>query len=161
MAPSARTAGGPTRVGSSPSWVAVCGCLAVIGGIFGWSMPAPAAADSGVIYTNAPQGYSSADLGSALLQSLAEKFRFTLAGLDTDREVMQRVAAGRMRDRFWLHRGVDHYPLKILLASARVLCATERLSFSSATSSPGRQCVVDERSNGSWWQKLSSPQKNW
>ena len=93
MAPSARTAGGPTRVAPSPSWVAVCGCLAVIGGIFGWSMPAPAAADSGVIYTNAPQGYSSADLGSALLQSLAEKFRFTLAGLDTDREVMRRVAA--------------------------------------------------------------------
>jgi len=65
----------------------------VIGGIFGASSPAPAAADSGVIYTNAPQGYSSADLGSALLQSLAEKFKFTLAGLDTDREVMERIAA--------------------------------------------------------------------
>jgi hypothetical protein len=93
MAPSARTAGGPTRVAPSPSWVAVCGCLAVIGGIFGASSPAPAAADSGVIYTNAPQGYSSADLGSALLQSLAEKFKFTLAGLDSDREVMERIAA--------------------------------------------------------------------
>jgi hypothetical protein len=65
----------------------------VIGGIFGWSTPAPAAADSGVIYANATQGYSSADLGSALLQSLAEKFKFTLAGADTDREVMERIAA--------------------------------------------------------------------
>src|SRR5713226_5457183 len=70
MAASAGTPGGPTRVAPTPLWVAVGGCLAVIGGIFGLSTPAPAAADSGVIYTNAPQGYSSADLGSALLQSL-------------------------------------------------------------------------------------------
>jgi len=93
MAASARTPGGPTRVAPSPLWVAVGGCLAVIGGILGWSTTVPAAGDSGVIYTNAPQGYSSADLGTALLQSLAEKFKFTLAGLDTDREVMQRIAA--------------------------------------------------------------------
>jgi hypothetical protein len=92
MAASAGTPGGPTRVERSPFWAAVFGCLAMIGGIFGWSALAPAA-DSGVIYTNAPQGYSSADLGSAVLQSLAEKFKFTLAGLDTDREVMQRIAA--------------------------------------------------------------------
>jgi hypothetical protein len=65
----------------------------VVGGILGWSTPAPAGAVSGVIYTNAPQGYSSAELGSTLRQSLAEKFNFTLAGIDTDREVMQRIAA--------------------------------------------------------------------
>jgi len=93
MAASAGTPGGTTRVEPSPFWVAVCGCLAVIGGVFGLSAPAPAAGDSGVIYTNAPQGYSSADLGSALLQSLAAKFKYTLAGVDTDREVMQRIAA--------------------------------------------------------------------
>ncbi len=46
-----------------------------------------------MIYVDAPQGYSSADLGSALLQSLAEKFKFTLAGIDSEREVMQRIAA--------------------------------------------------------------------
>ena len=48
--------------------------------------------------------------------------------------------------------------------SDEVLCATDRLSWISATScaSPSRwrQCVSDERSNGSLWQKLSSPQKN-
>jgi hypothetical protein len=91
MAASAETRGGPTRVGLTALLVAVCGCLAVIGTSF--VSPSPAKADGGAIYVNAPQGYSSADLGSVLLHSLAEKFTFTLAGIDTDREIMQRIAA--------------------------------------------------------------------
>lgn len=46
-----------------------------------------------MIYIDAPQGYSSADLGSRLLQSLAANSKYTLAGADTDRQVMQRIAA--------------------------------------------------------------------
>ena len=50
-----------------------------------------------------------------------------------------------------------------LVLSAPVLCATDRLSWISPTScsSPRRwrQRVIEERSNGSLWQKLSSPQK--
>lgn len=46
-----------------------------------------------------------------------------------------------------------------------VLCATDRLSWIKAAScsSPRRwrQRVNDERSKGSLWQKLSSPQKYW
>ncbi len=78
-------------MGLNPLLVAVCGCLAVIGTSF--VSPSRAKADGGVIYVDAPQGYSSADLGSALLQSLADKFALTLTGIDTDREVMQRIAA--------------------------------------------------------------------
>jgi hypothetical protein len=56
--------------------------------------PSRAQADGGVIYIDAPQGYSSANIGAALLQSLGDNFfEFTLAGGDTEREVMQRVAA--------------------------------------------------------------------
>jgi hypothetical protein len=55
--------------------------------------PAPASADDGVIYVNAAQGYSSADLGSTLLHSLADQFKLTLSRLDGDREIMQRIAA--------------------------------------------------------------------
>jgi hypothetical protein len=91
MAASAGIRGGPTRVGLNTLLVAVCGCLAVIGMSLG--SPSRAKADGGVIYVDAPQGYSSADLGSALLQSLAEQFKFTLAGIDSEREVMQRIAA--------------------------------------------------------------------
>jgi hypothetical protein len=71
--------------------VSALGCVAVIGALF--VMPALAKAGSGVIYTNAPQGYSSADLGSALLHLLGENFKITTTGADSDREVMQRVAA--------------------------------------------------------------------
>ena len=72
---------------------------------------------------------------------------------------------GRMRDRFGLHRGVDHNPFEIPGRQGSGLCATDRLSWISATSCSAprrwRQCVSDERLNGSLWQKLSSPQKNW
>src|SRR6478752_5001425 len=48
---------------------------------------------------------------------------------------------------------------------APVLCANDRLSWISATScsSPSRwrQRVIDDRSNGSRWQKINSPQKYW
>jgi len=63
----------------------------VIGASF--ASPSPAKADGGVIYVNAAQGYSSADLGSTLLQSLGKQFKFTLTDVDTDREVMQQIAA--------------------------------------------------------------------
>jgi len=66
--------------------LAACGCLALIG-------PSPARADDGVIYVNVAQGYSSADLGSALLRSLGREPGFTLAHLDSDREIMRRIAA--------------------------------------------------------------------
>jgi len=91
MAASAGTRGGPASAGLHALRVAVCGGIAAIGASF--VSPAPAKADDGVIYVNAAQGYSSAALGSALLRSLGEQFKFTLAGIDTDREVMQRVAA--------------------------------------------------------------------
>ena len=49
--------------------------------------------------------------------------------------------------------------------SDEVLCATDRLSWISATSwsSPSRwrQRIIDDRTNGSRWQKLNSPQKYW
>jgi hypothetical protein len=92
MAASAGTWGGPARLGPSRSLVAICGCLALIGAPF--VSPSRAQADGGVIYIDAPQGYSSANIGAALLQSLGDNFfEFTLAGGDTEREVMQRVAA--------------------------------------------------------------------
>src|SRR5579863_8870896 len=91
MAASAGTSGGPAckRAG----WIlrVVCGSLAVIAALFGVS--AQASADGGVIYVNAAQGYSSADLGARILHSLGEQFRYSLARLDTDQEVMQRIAA--------------------------------------------------------------------
>ncbi|HEV2337179.1 MAG TPA: hypothetical protein VGS13_16850 [Stellaceae bacterium] len=46
-----------------------------------------------MIYVNAAQGYSSADLGATLLHSLREQFQYSLARLDTDQEVMQRIGA--------------------------------------------------------------------
>src|SRR5216684_2617428 len=91
MAASAATRRGPTHARLNRLSLAVCGCLAVIGAPL--VAPPSAKADSGVIYVNAAQGYSSADLGSALLQSLAEQFKFTLAQINSDREVMQRIAA--------------------------------------------------------------------
>jgi hypothetical protein len=91
MAASAGTSGRPARLALNALLVVVYGCLGVIGTSF--VSPSPAKADDGVIYVAAPQGYSSADLGSALLQSLADQFKFTLAGIDTDRDVMQRIAA--------------------------------------------------------------------
>jgi hypothetical protein len=91
MAASVRMRGGPTRVEPHSLLVAGLGCLAVIGMLF--VGPVRARAASGVIYTNAPQGYSSADLGSVLLQSLSKEFKFTLAGVDSEREVMRRIAA--------------------------------------------------------------------
>jgi hypothetical protein len=67
---------------------------------------------------------------------------------------MTEPRVGPMGDRFWLHRGIDHDPFEIAgPASAPVLCATDRLSWISATScsapSRWRQCVSDERSNRS------------
>jgi hypothetical protein len=91
MAASVRMRGGPTRVAPSSLLFAGLGCLAVIGALF--FTLAPAKAGSGVIYTNAPQGYASADLGSALLHLLGENFKITTAGVDSDRDIMQRVAA--------------------------------------------------------------------
>jgi hypothetical protein len=85
---------------------------------------------------------------------------------------MTQPSVGRMGDRprfregkLGLHCGVDHHPFEIAGRQRPGLCATDGLSWSSATScsSPSRwrQCVNDERSNGSRWQKLSSPQKDW
>jgi hypothetical protein len=67
-------------------FLAICGCPALTGA-------SPAKADDGVIYVNAAQGYSSADLGSALLRSLGRDAGFSLAHLDSDGEIMQRIAA--------------------------------------------------------------------
>src|SRR6266851_2682518 len=86
MAASAATRGGPVRVRLKSLFSAICGCLALIGA-------SAAKADDGVIYVNAAQGYSGADLGSALLRSLGRQSGFTLARLDSDREIMQRIAA--------------------------------------------------------------------
>ena len=91
MAASAATRRGPIRARVTTLFFAVCGALAVTGAPSVWSSPAKA--EGGVIYVNAAQGYSSADLGSALLRSLGEQSNFSLARLDSDREVMQRVAA--------------------------------------------------------------------
>jgi len=91
MAASVRMRGGGPCAEPSSLLVAGLGCLAVIGMLF--AGPARARAEPGVIYTDAPQGYSSADLGSVLLQSLSKEFKFTLAGVDSDREVMRRIAA--------------------------------------------------------------------
>jgi hypothetical protein len=72
-----------------------------------------------------------------------------------------------MGDRFRLDRRVDHDPFEITgrQRSGLVRHRQDRLSWISATSCSAprrwRQCVSDERSNGSLWQKLSSPQKNW
>jgi hypothetical protein len=79
---------------------------------------------------------------------------------------MAQLRVGGMRDRFGLHRAVYHPdPFEIAGCQRAVLCATDMLSWISATSgsplSRWRRCVSDERSNGSLWQKLSSPQKNW
>jgi hypothetical protein len=91
MAASAGTSAASARRGSNRS-VAFCRCLALIGAAF--VLPARAQADAGVIYIDAPQGYSSANIGAALLQSLGENFfEFTLSGGDGEREVMQRIAA--------------------------------------------------------------------
>src|SRR5579863_6444914 len=90
MAASAGTHGGPARMRAGWLWV-TCGSLAVIGVLFGSS--ASASADGGVIYVNAAQGYSSAGLGATLLHSLGQQFKYSLARLDTDQEVMQRIAA--------------------------------------------------------------------
>lgn len=95
MTASVRTPGAPTRVAPNPLLLAGLGCLAAIGLLIvgpAWAQ-SDARTGSGVIYANAPQGYSSADLGSTLLQSLARDFKFTLAGVDSDREAMQRIAA--------------------------------------------------------------------
>src|SRR5260221_7313894 len=93
MAASVKTRGRLTDVEPSSLLVAVSAWLAVIAALLAAPSTAWAQAASGVIYTNAPQGYSSADLGSSLLHSLGENFKFTLAGVDGDRDVMQRVAA--------------------------------------------------------------------
>ena len=91
MAASAATRGVPTRARRRTLFFAVCGGLAAIGASF--VSPSPAQADGGVIYVNAAQGYSSADLASGLLHSLVEQFKFTLADLNGGQEVMQRIAA--------------------------------------------------------------------
>ena len=88
MAASAETPGRLARVTLNTLFAAAWGCLT----ISITPLVSPALADGGVIYVNAPQGYSSTDLGSTLAQSLAKNFRFTLAGTDTDREIMQRIA---------------------------------------------------------------------
>jgi hypothetical protein len=90
MAASAGTSG-VTHPGPSRLTAAVYGCLALIGTLV--SSSARGQSSEGVIYIDAPQGYSSANLGAALLQSLGENFfEYTLAGGDTEREAMQRVA---------------------------------------------------------------------
>jgi hypothetical protein len=90
MAASAATRGVPARIRLKTLFFAICGCLAVIGAPVS---PSAAQADGGVIYVDAAQGYSSADLGAALLQSLAGQFKFSLARITADREIMQRIAA--------------------------------------------------------------------
>src|SRR4030088_1909456 len=55
-----------------------------------------------------------------------------------------------MRDRLRLHGGVDHHPFEVAVASAPLLCATDKLSWTKAPScsSPNRfrQCVSEDRS---------------
>jgi hypothetical protein len=91
MPVSAATQGGAFSVRLTTLSAAIGGSLAIIAASLVSSSPAKA--ESRAIYINASQGYSSADLGAALQQSLAGQFEFTLAGIDTDREIMQRVAA--------------------------------------------------------------------
>src|SRR6266700_3495689 len=57
------------------------------------SAPSGAYSEGAVIYVNAPQGQLRAALGSDLRQSLASKLNYTLAEVDTDQAVMQRIAA--------------------------------------------------------------------
>src|ERR1051326_2442862 len=90
MAASAEPGDGPARAGLRRLLVAVCASLAVIGASYGASVSAQA--DDGVIYVDAAQGYSSADLGATLLHSLADRFKFTLARPDSDRETIERIA---------------------------------------------------------------------
>jgi hypothetical protein len=87
MAVSAATRGGPARARLSALFCAVCLCLAALGS------PLPAKADGGVIYVDAAQGYSSADLGSTLLRSLGDQFNLSVARVASDPEAMQRIAA--------------------------------------------------------------------
>jgi len=54
--------------------------------------PAPAKAEPGAIYVNAPQGYSTADLGSALQRALGDKRNFAVEDLRAAPEVMRRIA---------------------------------------------------------------------
>jgi hypothetical protein len=86
MAASAAPRGRPIRARLGTLLFAVCGLLVLIGAL-------PVSADDGVIYVNAAQGYSSAEIGSALLHSLDRQANFTLVHLDSDREVMERIAA--------------------------------------------------------------------
>ena len=45
-----------------------------------------------MIYVDAAQGYSSADIGATLLHSLADRFKFTLARLDSEYGAIERIA---------------------------------------------------------------------
>ncbi len=79
------------RAKLSTLFFGVCGWFAAISAPL--VAPSAARADGGVIYVNAAQGYSSADLGAVLLQSLGEQFKLSLARINTDGEVMLRIAA--------------------------------------------------------------------
>jgi hypothetical protein len=75
---------------------------------------------------------------------------------------MTQPRIGPVRDGLGLYRVPTTTRSRSRFASAPVLCATAWISATSCSSpSRWRQCVSDERSNDSRWQKLSSPQKNW
>src|SRR5712692_1017037 len=91
MAASSAIRGGPMRAKLSTLFFGVCGWFAAISAPL--VAPSAARADGGLIYVNAAQGYSSADLGAVLLQSLDKQFKLSLARINTDGEVMLRIAA--------------------------------------------------------------------
>jgi len=104
-------------------------------------------------------------LGHAQI-ALAQRHRVAPGESDElDERPMHEPRVGRMGHRLGLHRGVDHHPLEILgldgagLVRHRQALLHQRHELLLAQALT--PTVIDERSNGSLWQKLSSPQKYW